>query len=96
MTIHVASTRGWHCLCADTGKILCSGRKQQIVSTIALADGLVLAACPELAEVHSMMSWWDGNSPQVDISCHGMGHGKSDLFSRAMGFIGYLNYINEI
>ena len=40
-------------------------RKGWLVSSIAVADRHVLVSCPELAEVHSMMSWWDNKSGQV-------------------------------
>ena len=62
-----ATTKGWHQVCLDTGRIVCSARERQLVSTIAVDNGYILAACPELAEVHSMMSWWDGTTPQVSF-----------------------------
>ena len=35
------------------------------MATIAVANRHVLVSCPELAEVHSMMSWWDNQIGQV-------------------------------
>ena len=64
-TLYAATTQGWHAVSLKTGGISCSDRKGSLVSTIAVADGLVLAVCPELAEVHSMMSWWNGKYYQV-------------------------------
>ena len=73
--LYAATTQGWHCINLRNGNVLCSGLTSRIVSSVAMAhmqasstqpsEGLVLAACPELAEVHQMMSWWDGNTAQV-------------------------------
>ena len=49
----------------ETGKTVCRGREGWLVSTIAVANHHVLVTCPELAEVHIMMSWWDNKKEQV-------------------------------
>lgn len=67
MAVYAATTQGWHRICLNSGQITCSGMKGSLVSTVAVADRLVLATCPELAEVHSMMSWWNGQDSQVTI-----------------------------
>ena len=68
-TLYVATTQGWQAVSLKTGGISCSGRKGSLVFTITAADGLVFAVCPELAEVHSMMSWWNGKNSQVREVC---------------------------
>ena len=60
-----ATTTGWLSISLETGKRVCRGREGWLVSTIAVANRHVLVSCPELAEVHSMMSWWDSKNEQV-------------------------------
>ena len=67
--LFAATTQGWLCISLETGKIVCRGRKGRLVSSIAVANRHVLVSCPELAEVHSMMSWWDGKNGQVKNTC---------------------------
>ena len=60
-----ATTTGWLSISLETGKTVCRGREGWLVATIAVANRHVLVACPELAEVHSMMTWWDNKTGQV-------------------------------
>ena len=60
-----ATTTGWFSIRLETGKTVCRGREGWLVSTIAVANHHVLVTCPELAEVHIMMSWWDNKKEQV-------------------------------
>ena len=63
--LFAATTQGWLCITLETGMTVFGSRKGWLVSSIAVADRHVLVSCPELAEVHSMMSWWDKKSGQV-------------------------------
>ena len=67
--LFAATTKGWLCISLETGTTVCRGRKGWLVSTIAVANRHVLVACPELAEAHSMMTWWDGKDGQVKKTC---------------------------
>lgn len=66
--LYAATTQRWLSVTFTTGEVECSGRKGSLGSTVAVADGLVLATCPDLTEVHGIKRAERPGLPGVSLS----------------------------
>ena len=66
--LYASTTQRWLSVNFTTGEVECSGRKGSLGSTGAVADGLVLATCPDLTEVHGIMRAERPVLPGVSLS----------------------------